>query len=36
MDTMYAVAPIAKNLELLKWKAKVSVEEGVKRMKERI
>lgn len=35
MDTMYAVAPIAKNLELLKWRAKVSVEEGVRRMKER-
>ena len=35
MDTMHSVAPIAKNLELLKWRAKVSVEEGVRRMKER-
>ena len=33
MDTMYSVAPIAKNLDLLKWRAQVSVEEGVRRMK---
>lgn len=33
MDTMHSVAPIAKNLELLHWRAQVSVEEGVKRMK---
>ena len=35
MDTMYSVAPIAKNLELLKWRAKINIEEGVRRMKER-
>ncbi len=35
MDTMHSVAPIAKNLELLHWRAKISVEEGVRRMKER-
>lgn len=33
MDTMYSVAPIAKNLELLHWRAKISVEEGVRKMK---
>ena len=32
MDTMYAVAPIAKNLELLKWRAKISIEEGVRKI----
>lgn len=30
MDTMHSVAPIAKNLELLQWRAKINVEEGVK------
>jgi len=35
MDTMYSVAPIAKNLELLKWRAMINIEEGVRRMKER-
>lgn len=29
-DTMYAVAPIAKNLELLEWKSRISLEEGIK------
>ena len=29
-DTMYAVAPIAKNLELLGWKSKIGIEEGIK------
>lgn len=33
-DTMHSVAPIAKNLELLHWRAGISVEEGVRRMKE--
>ena len=28
-DTMYAVAPIAKNLEILGWKSKISLEEGI-------
>jgi len=28
LDVMYAVAPIAKNIELLNWKAKISLEEG--------
>lgn len=28
-DTMYAVAPIAKNIELLGWKAKLSIESGI-------
>lgn len=36
MDTMHSVAPIAKNLELLQWKAKVSVEEGVKMLWEKL
>ena len=30
LDTMYAVAPIAKNLELLDWKSKIRIEEGIK------
>lgn len=29
-DTMYAVAPIAKNLELLGWKNRIGLEEGIK------
>ncbi|MEG1555280.1 MAG: NAD(P)-dependent oxidoreductase [Bacteroidales bacterium] len=29
MDTMHSVAPIAKNLELLKWRANISIEEGI-------
>lgn len=33
MDTMHSVAPIAKNLELLHWRAEISVEEGVRRMR---
>ena len=36
MDTMHSVAPIAKNLELLKWRAKISVEEGVEMLKARM
>ncbi len=28
-DTMYAVAPIARNLELLNWNSKLSIEEGI-------
>ena len=33
-DTMHAVAPIAKNLALVNWRAQISVEQGVKMMKE--
>ena len=36
MDTMHSVAPIAKNLDLLHWRAKISVEEGVKMLKVRL
>lgn len=36
MDTMHSVAPIAKNLELLNWSAKISVEEGVEMLKARL
>ena len=32
-DTMHAVAPIAKNLNLARWRAKISLEEGIKRMR---
>lgn len=32
-DTMYAVAPIAKNMALLNWKAKISLKEGIEKMK---
>lgn len=32
-DTMHAVAPIAKNISLVKWRAKISLEEGIRRMK---
>ena len=28
-DIMYAVAPIAKNIELVNWKSKISLEEGI-------
>lgn len=35
-DIMYAVAPIAKNLSLVNWRAKVTVEQGIKMMKENI
>lgn len=33
MDTMHSVAPIAKNLELLHWRAKISIEDGIKMIK---
>lgn len=33
-DTMHAVAPIAKNLALVNWRAKVTVEQGINMMKE--
>ena len=33
MDTMHSVAPIAKNMELLHWRAEISIEEGVKMMR---
>ena len=33
-DTMHAVAPIAKNLALVNWKAKIDIEQGVQMMKE--
>lgn len=36
MDTMHSVAPIAKNLELLQWRAKINVEEGVKMLWEKL
>jgi CDP-paratose synthetase len=32
LDTMHAVAPIAKNIELLNWKASVSIEEGIENL----
>ena len=35
-DTMHAVAPIAKNLSLVNWKAKIDIETGIKMMKEKI
>ena len=35
-DTMYAVAPIAKNMALLNWKAKISLKEGIEKMKNQI
>lgn len=31
-DIMYAVAPIAKNIELVNWKSKISLEEGIRMM----
>ncbi len=33
-DAMYAVAPIAKNIELLNWRAKISLTEGLKIFKD--
>ena len=33
-DTMHAVAPIAKNLSLVRWRAMISLEEGIRMMKE--
>lgn len=33
-DTMHAVAPIAKNLAMVNWKAKVSIEQGISMMKD--
>ncbi len=33
-DAMYAVAPIAKNIELLNWRAKISLHEGLKIFKD--
>ncbi len=35
-DIMYAVAPIGKNIKLLNWKAKLSLEEGLKIFKDDI
>lgn len=32
-DTMYAVAPIAKNMELLHWNAKITLRDGIIKMK---
>lgn len=33
-DTMHAVAPIAKNLSFVNWRALISLEEGIRMMKE--
>lgn len=33
-DTMHAVAPISKNIELLGWKAKIGITEGIRILKE--
>ena len=33
-DTMHAVAPIAKNLALINWRAQIDVEQGIRMMKE--
>lgn len=30
-DTMYAVAPIAKNIELIQWKAQIELKVGIER-----
>jgi len=35
-DIMHAVAPIAKNLSLVSWKAKIGLEEGIQMMKSNI
>ena len=35
-DTMHAVAPIAKNLSLVNWKAKIDIETGIKMMKDSV
>jgi CDP-paratose synthetase len=32
-DTMHAVAPIAKNLNLVNWRAQISLLDGVRRMR---
>lgn len=31
-DIMYAVAPVAKNMELVNWRARISLEEGIRMM----
>jgi CDP-paratose synthetase len=33
LDTMYAVAPVAKNMELLNWEAEISLEKGIEMYK---
>ena len=35
-DTMHAVAPIAKNINLVGWKASIDVEKGISMMKDGI
>lgn len=35
-DTMQAAAPIAKNISLLEWKAKISLKDGILKMKNQI
>ena len=35
-DTMHAVAPIAKNISMLEWKAKISLKYGILKMKNQI
>ena len=35
-DTMHAVAPIAKNISLVNWKARIGLEEGIRMMKSNI
>ncbi|MDR0682116.1 MAG: NAD(P)-dependent oxidoreductase [Dysgonamonadaceae bacterium] len=35
-ETMYAIAPIAKNLELLNWRAKISLQQGLDILKEEL
>jgi CDP-paratose synthetase len=35
-ETMYAVAPVAKNIELLDWKAKISLQQGLNILKEEV
>ena len=32
LDTMHAVAPIAKNIELLGWKNKIDIKSGIQRL----
>ena len=34
LDTMYAVAPIAKNIKLLNWKTEISLEKGIEMYKK--
>jgi len=36
LDPMHAVAPIGKNLELLGWKAKIELEEGISKLKDEL